>query len=296
MSLASQAGFAQTRAGAWQRGWPLAAGVGVLLGSSYARFVQQVWSIDEYSHGPIVVAIVLFLIWLHRKEFLAATLPLNGFGGYAVLGLGLGSYYLGARVGTAFLEALGHVLICTGAVWIYGGTQLLKRLRFPLLFLLLAVPIPGGILARATGDLKQLVSAMASSILYFFSYPVARNGVVLTVGQYELFVADACSGLNSIFGLTAIGLLYLHLTERRHRWQWWAVVASLLPIAVAANIIRVIVIILLTYYFGDSVGQGFAHELAGLLLFACALGGVVLVDKIAQRLGGSDRLSRRSNG
>jgi exosortase len=296
MSLSRQADFSQTRVEGWLRGWPLALGVLVLLSSSYVRFLQQVWSIDEYSHGPIVVAIALFLVWLHRREFLLAEPPTNAFGGYAILGLGLGLYYLGARVGTAFLETLGHILICAGAAWIYGGTRLLKQLRFPLLFLLLAVPIPGGILARATGDLKQLVSAVASSILYFFNYPVARNGVVLTVGQYELFVADACSGLNSIFGLTAIGLLYLHLTGQRPRWQWWTVVLSLLPMAVAANIIRVIVIILLTYYFGDSVGQGFAHELAGLLLFACALGGVMAVDKLAQAFGGHNLVASRADG
>src|SRR5207344_1473437 len=100
-------------------------------------------------------------------------------------------------------------------------------------------------------------SSAAENILHAAGYPIGRTGVVLIVGQYQLLVADACSGLNSMFSLSALGFLYLYLMRRASVLHNALIVASILPIAFAANIVRVLVLILVTYHFGDAAGQGF---------------------------------------
>jgi exosortase len=94
---------------------------------------------------------------------------------------------------------------------------------------------------------------------------------VLTVGQYQLLVADACSGLHSMFSLSAMGLLYLYLMERTSLARNLIIMAAILPIAFAANIVRVMVLILVTYHMGDEAGQGFLHGFAGIMLFVIGL-------------------------
>ena len=133
------------------------------------------------------------------------------------------------------------------------------------------MPLPGPLVDRLTGPLKILVSFLSETILHAFGLPVARQGVILQVGQYQLLVADACSGLSSIFSLTALGLFYLHLVRPRHAWRRWALLGSVLPIAISANVIRVMVLMLITYFMGDEAGQGFLHGFAGMTLFIVAL-------------------------
>lgn len=142
---------------------------------------------------------------------------------------------------------------------------------FPIVFSVFAIPLPGLIVDAATGPLKQSVSAIAESILYATGYPIARSGVVLNVGQYQLLVADACSGLNSMFSLSALGLVYLYLMRYRSYLHVGLIVACILPIAFAANIVRVMILVLVTFHFGDEAGQGFVHEFAGMILFLVAL-------------------------
>jgi exosortase len=146
------------------------------------------------------------------------------------------------------------------------------------------VPLPGILVDAATGPLKSAISELAVQILYPVGFPIAREGVIITIGRYQLLVADACSGLNSMFSLSALGLLFMHLTARPRLLHNVVVVAAILPIAFAANIIRVLVLILITYYFGDAAGQGFLHGSAGMLLILAALGLLLSLDAGLARL------------
>jgi len=146
-----------------------------------------------------------------------------------------------------------------------------RALWFALFFLLFMIPLPGFVVDAATGPLKQYISIIAEQVLYTVGYPIARSGVTLTVGQYQLLVADACSGLHSMFSLSAMGLLYLYLMQRTSPARNLIIMAAILPIAFAANIVRVMVLILVTYHLGDEAGQGFLHGFAGIMLFIIGL-------------------------
>ena len=92
-----------------------------------------------------------------------------------------------------------------------------------------------------------------------------------TIGRYELLVADACSGLNSMFSLAALGALFIHIMGRQSRLHTALLVLAIVPIAFAANIVRVVSLVLITYHFGDAAGQGFLHGAAGIVLMLVAL-------------------------
>jgi exosortase B len=160
------------------------------------------------------------------------------------------------------------------------GIAGLRSLWFPIAFLVFMIPLPGSVIDALTGPLKQYVSIAVENILYYFNYPIARNGVILSIGYYQLLVADACSGLNSMFSLSALGILYLYMMQYRNWFRNGLILASILPIAFAANVVRVIILTLVTYHWGDEAGQGFIHGFAGIVLFIVALLSLMLWDAI----------------
>jgi exosortase B len=178
------------------------------------------------------------------------------------------------------LEVGSLIPVVAGALLILNGWRVIRALWFPLLYLLFLVPLPGIFVVAITGPLKQGVSIVAENFLYMVGYPIARQGVTLSIGPYQLLVADACSGLHSIFSLSAIGLLYVYIS-RHTRWlRNLILVASLIPLAILANVVRVVVLVLVTYHFGDEAGQGFLHGAAGLVLFVIALALLFAEDKL----------------
>ena len=248
---------------------PLIAGLLLLYGPSYYRFATTIWQREDFAHGPIVIALALWIIW--RALPIAPEGQPSRAGAWALLVFGLLCYIFGRSQWVTIFEVGSQIPVLAAGIALVFGWAAVRRLKFPLLFLLFAIPIPGPIVDRLTGPLKILVSYMSETILGGFGLPVARQGVILQVGQYQLLVADACSGLSSIFSLTALGLFYLHLIQPRHAWRRWALIASVLPIAITANVVRVMVLMLITYFMGDEAGQGFLHKFAGMTLFLVAL-------------------------
>jgi exosortase len=146
------------------------------------------------------------------------------------------------------------------------------------------LPVPGWMIDQFTAPLKLLVTTLATAIVSPFDIPIMQEGVTMTVGPYQLLVEDACSGLNSLIGLIAITLFYIYLL-RNASWRYSAfLVCLIIPVAITANVLRIITLILLTFYFGDAVGQGFLHVTAGLFLFAISLSLMFAIDSVASRV------------
>lgn len=255
-----------------RRGAGLALSLALLLLAvpTYVELARGDWHDEAYAHGPIVLAVCAFLAWRRRGAFARPTHPAPALGTLA-LAFGLAAYIVGRSQGLTALEVGAQLPIVAGVLLVVGGMELLRRFMVPLLLLAFIVPLPGFILDALTAPLKVGVSAAVAALLHAAGYPVVREGVVLDVGRYSLLVADACSGLNSIYGLLAMALVYAQLTPpaRAARVAWLA--ASAVPIAVAANIVRVLFLVLVTYHFGAAAGQGAVHTAAGVILFGVAL-------------------------
>ncbi|HWP18615.1 MAG TPA: exosortase B [Burkholderiaceae bacterium] len=233
---------------------------------------QGVWESEEQGHGPLILAVSLWVAWQRRHELWQAAVDARpATGGWVLLVFSLALYVVGRSQDIVFFEVLALIPAFAGAAAAAFGWRFVRVAAFPLLFLVFMVPLPSMVIDSVTASLKQAVSAIAADVLYAIGYPVARSGVVLMVGQYQLLVADACSGLNSMFSLSSLGVLYLYLTRHASRLRNALIIASILPIAFCANIVRVIILVLVTYHFGDEAGQGFIHGAAGMVLFVIAL-------------------------
>jgi exosortase len=157
------------------------------------------------------------------------------------------------------------------AFYLLVGGVLLRALWFPILYLAVALPPPDQVVTFLTQPLKIGISQSAVSLLHQFGYPIASSGVTIQIANYQLLVAAACAGLNSIISLSAICLFYVYL---RHKSDWVAfvtVAALVVPVAIFSNFVRVLTLILVTYHFGEAAGQGFIHDFAGLTVFMVAL-------------------------
>lgn len=248
---------------------PLLAGLAALYLPTFYRFGTTLWQAEDGAHAPIVIGLSAWLLWKHAPR--VPTGEGGGAAAWALLGFGLLCYLFGRSQFVAMFEIGSIVPVMTASIALAFGWGAVTSLRFPLLFPFFAIPLPGPLVDQLTGPLKILVSYISETTLAAFGLPVARQGVILQVGQYQLLVADACSGLSSIFSLTALGLFYLYLIKPKHAWRRWALLASVLPIAIIANAVRVMVLMVITYFMGDEAGQGFLHGFAGMTLFLVAL-------------------------
>jgi exosortase B len=220
----------------------------------------------------------MWLLWTKRRALDALPTPPAVVPGALTLVLGVLMYALGRSQAIIQLEVLSHVLfLSAGLLWLRGAAGW-RLLWFPLFFLLFTIPLPGVLVQAVTLPLKSAVSYVAEHLLHWAGYPVARTGVILMVGQYQLMVADACAGLTSMFTLEVFGLLYLHVMGYGDNTRNVTIGILVIPCAFVANVVRVIVLVLVTYYFGNEAGQGFVHQFAGLVLFVVAFLLLILCD------------------
>lgn len=251
--------------------FPILLGVVLLYLPTYGYLAQYTWTQEDHAHGPMILAASLFLVWQRRDELarlIPEPLPLVG---WPLLVGGLLLHALGQAMEVIILEVAAQIPILAGVLLLTLGRRAVRLLWFPILFLVFMIPLPGFLVDSLTGSLKQQVSVLAEQLLYLLDYPVARTGVTLTVGQYQLLVADACSGLHSLYSLSAVGLLYIQLMPRQGWLRTAILAAAILPIAFAANVLRVLFLALATYHFGEAASQGLAHDLASPVMFAAAV-------------------------
>jgi len=259
---------------------PLLAAFAVLYFPMFVALAKSIWATDEQGHGPIILAVSLWLVWRAADEIVRVSRGGTAVAGSLALVVALLLFVLGRTQDLLAFEVLSMIAMLAALLLLFSGWAGLRKVWFPLFFLLFMVPLPEVIVAAVTSPLKSAVSSVASSLLYAVGYPVGRSGVVLTVGQYQLMVADACAGLNSMFTLEALGMLYMNLMKYTSVPRNTTLAVLLIPIAFVANVIRVLILVLVTYYFGDAAGQGFVHGFAGIVLFLVALGIMLVVDRL----------------
>jgi exosortase B len=255
-------------------------GLALLYLPTYWSLAGSIWQSADQSQGPLMLAASLWLMY-DRRHALAATanqpsLPWGSF----LLVVGLLMYAVGRSQSIWLFEVGSQLFVFSAALLLFKGPSALRLAWFPIFFLIFTVPLPGPLVAAVTGPLKAGVSFIASEILFAAGYPVSRAGVVMTVGPYLILVADACAGLTSMFSLEAVGLLYLNIVKHPSMLRNAVIALMVIPIAFVANVVRVLVLVLITYHLGDVAGRGFLHGFAGLLLFMVALAMIFAVDSV----------------
>lgn len=254
----------------------------VLYVTTFIDLFKGIWKTDQQAHGPIVLAIALWFLYyksqlVFREEISRKASPVAG---WTIMGVGLLLFVVGRSQSILVFEVGSLIFVLLAMVLIFFGRTYAKRLWFAFFFMLFVIPIPGSIVDSVTLPMKLLVSYGAEHILYWLGYPIARIGVLLNIGQYQLLVADACSGLNSLFTLEVLGLLYLNVMKHESPVRNVLLALVIVPVSFTANTIRVVSLALITFYYGDAAGQGFLHQFSSLVLFVTALLLIMGIDSL----------------
>jgi len=258
----------------------LAAGVLAVLIPTLLLVARESWTTEQGAHGPIVLATGLWLLWREWQKAAPLARPAPWLPVAALFIVLLPLYFI-SRVSN-IVETEGYLMyaLVVATLFSFVGWEALKRLWFPLVYLLFVFPPPETVVAMVTNPLKIFLSESAVSLLYSLGYPIASAGVTIQVGQYQLLVAEACAGLNSLISLSAIALFYVYLRHHANVRYSLLMILAIVPVAVFANFVRILILVLLTYHGGEAAAQGFLHDFAGLTMFMTALVTIFAIDHL----------------
>ena len=257
---------------------------------TYIQLAKGPWQTEQEGHGPLIMLAAAWLAWQQRGKLAQIEPKPAPVSGWVLLVLSLLAMVVTRSQDILMIETATQIPVLLSCLLLIGGRPLVRIFAFPLAFLVFSVPPPGWILDALTVPLKAWVSDVVTNLLYSLGYPIAQNGVMIMIGSYELMVKDACSGMNSIFALSAIGIFYIYEFVPKGWIRRAILVLSIIPITVMANLFRVLALVLGSYYFGVDNVEGLFHDATGIALFVFALAMFFLLDSV---LIGAGYLVRR---
>lgn len=270
--------------GEWISRLVFLAGLAALFGPTILFVAREGWSTEQGGHGPIVLVTALWLIWSRLPEAKPYVAPPPAWRPALILPVLL-TAYAATRV-MQIVEVEGYVMYAALVAAFYAvvGGPALRRLAFPLFYFAFVFPPPDTVVYALTLPMKVAISESAVWLLSSLGYPIGSTGVQIQIGQYQLLVAAACSGLNSIISLSVLTTFYIYVLHRGRGMYPLLLLLFVLPVAIMANFARVLILIMLTYYGGEAMTQGFLHNFAGITTFAAALILIFAIDQILGRL------------
>jgi exosortase len=241
------------------------------------KLVVDWWEIPDASHGFLVPPFAAYVVWSRRTTLCRTELRPIG-SGVAIVAAGLVILVLGVFGAELFLSRISILITLIGLILSFGGTKLLAELRFPLLILLLAIPIPAIIYSQITLPLQTLAAKAAGALLPILAVPVLREGHVIVLPSMKLEVAQACSGIRSLMSLLTVSILYGYFLERS-LWKRAVLALASVPIAITANCLRIVGTGLCVQYWDPDEAMGFFHEFSGWVIFIVSLFCLYLVHR-----------------
>lgn len=252
------------------RGWLVPIALLLAFAPALASLAREWAAVDHQSHGFLVPLVSAWIAWGTRARWQRVPSRPDARG-WPLLGVGLLAYALGAIGGSASLQGVALITTIAGAIASFGGWPRLRALAFPVAYGIFMVPIPQDWIAPLMVRLLIFVSASATAILAALGDPITRQGnVLILAGGEQLFVAEACSGLTSLIALAPVAVLiaYVSRLSRRRRVL---LVALVVPIAMGANLARVVATVLATRIWPVEIVTGEPwHELSGLAVYSLA--------------------------
>lgn len=235
------------------------------------------WKASDYTHAYFILPIFLWLVWRKRdilRGLLCQRKPGNSVIGLAALITGLAMFTFGWYYRYTFLTSLSLIPVLFGLVSYLYGREVMRVVIFPILYLALLPPVPIGVIDGITLPLRSGVSIATEVLLKLFHYPVGREGLLLFIGENELFMGQPCSGFRTMVSMFSLTLVYVYISKGS-LLKKVLLSSFIIPLSVFSNFIRVVAICLITYHFGEAAGQGFFHGFSGILLFVITITGLL---------------------
>ncbi|RIZ65461.1 MAG: exosortase/archaeosortase family protein [Methylococcales bacterium] len=239
----------------------------------WGRWTMSVW---QNGHGILVSALVIYLIGRELQKLKDLPSRANGWG-FIILIPSLLLYMLDTGINTQLLSSLAMISSFVGLSLLFLGGVKTKAILFPLLSLILTLPIPLVFTETMHLMLRHIATKSVAFLLSQMGIPVFSSGTVLEIEGGTLMVADACSGFATLYAAITIAILTAYFCNSSKRRIILLLIAA--PLAVAVNIIRVLVLALLVNYYGLNILATSAHELSGLLTFMVALPILFIIGK-----------------
>ncbi|MBI4355962.1 MAG: exosortase/archaeosortase family protein [Candidatus Omnitrophica bacterium] len=237
-----------------------------------------------YSHGWLVPLASAWLVW-QRRQILQRLPQRPSAAGLGLLIPALAIHVLASWWQVGFASGLAMVAALWGLVWTLWGGRVIWALRFPLLFLLFMVPLPGVLLIATSFRMKLVAATLATHALRLLGLSAVQAGSTIHLPGVSVIVDDTCSGLRSLISLGALAILWTSWMPAKSRtWQKVAVCAASMPIALVANMVRILVLVLLAAIYGPEAAEGFIHYGSGIVVFGLS---VILLMWLSRRLAPS---------
>jgi exosortase len=259
------------------RTWVAAGAITAAIGWLYSDVLRALWrqwaTDDNYSHGFFVLPLALYFAW-ERRDRLARLAPTPGAGGLGLLVVSLAVWLAGLLGAELFLTRVSLVGVLAGAIWFVWGREHLRQLVFPVLFLLLMIPLPAIVFNQIAFPLQLVASRAGEAVISAVGIPVLREGNVLQLPSRTLEVAEACSGIRSLVSLVMLAIVLGYFTERRLGGRV-LIALSAVPIAIIANAARVAGTGIAAEWVSPALAEGFFHTFSGWLMFVVAFAGLM---------------------
>jgi exosortase len=257
----------------WQISWGPILLLAALLVLLYCRIAIKLvtdWhELPDFSHGFLIPFFAAYLIWDNRAKIRSTPIQPT-WAGIWLVALGLFELLVGVFGADLFFQRTSFILLAIGVIWTLLGKQMLGRLKFVLFVLCLAIPWPTILFNQITFPLQLFASHIASVVLPLFHVPVLQEGNVINLPAMPLEVAEACSGIRSLMSLFTVAVMYGYFLERK-TWRRVVLAFSSIPIAIAANVARIVGTGLCVQYWDPQKALGFFHDFQGWLMFVVSL-------------------------
>jgi exosortase len=251
----------------------------LLYGNVLRRLVQDWWTDDNYSHGFVIAPLAVWFVYERWEKLRETTLKPSTILGLLVIVVSLFLLAGGTLGSEFFLTRISFVMALAGVVLFLAGTAHVRILMFPLAFLLLAIPIPAILFNQIAFPLQLIASRLGEGLVSSFGVPVLREGNVIVLASTTLEVAEACSGIRSLVSLLTLGIVFGYFTDRRTTARV-LLALSTIPLAIAANGIRVAGTGIAAHYLGPAAAEGFFHSFSGWLVFVTAFLMLIVVERL----------------
>ncbi len=231
-----------------------------------------------YSHGILIPFLCAWLVWRKRKK-LSAIKVKPALSGFFVMLCGILLHLGGVALKINFASYLAMVVVLSGLVLYLLGKEFFIQLLFPISFLFFMMPLPAVVIIGISFRMKMIAASLATISVNAMGVPAVKDGSTIYLNNGYLVIGDPCSGLRSLISFFALGVLFTQITDA-HRIKRIALVIATVPIALLSNVLRIIVLVLVTHIYGEEATMGFVHDFTGVMVFVLGFLGFIAVSRM----------------
>jgi len=256
--------------------------VTVLYTPVFIDLYKARWETIDYTHAYFILPISLWLAWRNLKNLKPGKVKLSYASFFLFLTiLGLAMFVFGWRQDYGMITTFSLIPLLFGLFGFIYGPKITRSVSFPILYLLLLVPPPLGVLDAITIPMRQWTTMLSVAALKGLNYPVLRDGLMISIGGHEIYMGPACSGFRSLITMISLGIVYAYVNKGSAKTKL-ALVTAIVPLALLGNLIRVMGVCMVTFHFGESTGHTF-HDASGFIIFLVLILGLMGIESLMEK-------------